>query len=794
MHSAGRLLPLRTAAVATHLCCSAPCREQLLRVTAERDALLLALQNLGDGACEGRPSATASIASSLASLVCAVADVMSADAHLATVEKQGKTTAGAVPLHRTIAAPPPMPELPTFHELQPNGYAHSTFDLCCECTETPVDLAAANVTSSIATSGGTAFANVSSVGLAEPLPLDSSIPAPLPVPVDCTIPASPPVSPRPPRDPDAFVISRRSVKSRARRVLLSCSDEEEGASIAAVETTVSPPVPVLSTPPAQEVHDVGSVVDGSTPTPGVRCSGPSWLSVQGWSRRIVLSDSEDEERAPPQHPQRIVLSDSGDEERATLQRPQPQAAILLDADAAVVPGNSLAASGRRRVRVISLLSDSDADGQGSAEDHCARESGQGVRSEPERCLSQNKPKARLAVSSSSSSKSSPERRSKRAAPRTIRSGRRDNLRGHGSGTGDERSSEESDSDLDGFIVPDSSCDSGSGATYSEGASGGSDNDNEYAPGGRERDPSSCSSSDRPASFRIGRRRVDESDIEDFTPQPAKGGGMSVRDRICSPGSSRGILSTPSKETPAALRRPALIPSWTQQKRGLRVLAPQLFREYNQLVFANQLPLELQLVWNPKLQRTAGYCAFITRGGKREARIELSEKVLDSEDRLRKTLAHEMCHAAQWLVDGVSKPPHGAAFWRWANIFTRHVPEMEVSTCHSYEIYYKFRYSCSSCANTFGRQTKSVDLARQCCARCKGKLALLGAFNRDGTQMKEREPTPFAHFVKANFGPLKKARPGDSHKELMAELGQWWKDGKEGGDENLSENLERALRL
>jgi predicted SprT family Zn-dependent metalloprotease len=226
-----------------------------------------------------------------------------------------------------------------------------------------------------------------------------------------------------------------------------------------------------------------------------------------------------------------------------------------------------------------------------------------------------------------------------------------------------------------------------------------------------------------------------------------------------------------------------------------VLAPQLFREYNQLVFANQLPPELQLVWNPKLQRTAGYCAFITRAGKREARIELSEKVLDSEDRLRKTLAHEMCHAAQWLLDGVSKPPHGAAFWRWAQIFTRHIPEMEVTTCHSYEIYYKFRYVCSSCANTFGRQTKSVDLGRQCCARCKGKLELLGAFNRDNTQMKERGPTPFAQFVKAHFAPLKKAWPGASHKELMAELGQRWKDGKGGAaDENLSDNLERALRL
>ena len=29
-------------------------------------------------------------------------------------------------------------------------------------------------------------------------------------------------------------------------------------------------------------------------------------------------------------------------------------------------------------------------------------------------------------------------------------------------------------------------------------------------------------------------------------------------------------------------------------------------------------------------------------------------MLDSHERLRSTLAHEMCHAAQWVLDGASK--------------------------------------------------------------------------------------------------------------------------------------------
>ena len=41
-----------------------------------------------------------------------------------------------------------------------------------------------------------------------------------------------------------------------------------------------------------------------------------------------------------------------------------------------------------------------------------------------------------------------------------------------------------------------------------------------------------------------------------------------------------------------------------------------------------------------------------------ARVELSSKVVDCPDRLRRTLAHELCHVAAWLIDHSSKPPHG----------------------------------------------------------------------------------------------------------------------------------------
>ena len=60
-------------------------------------------------------------------------------------------------------------------------------------------------------------------------------------------------------------------------------------------------------------------------------------------------------------------------------------------------------------------------------------------------------------------------------------------------------------------------------------------------------------------------------------------------------------------------------------------------------------------------------------------------------RLRSTLLHEMCHAAQWIVDGTHKPAHGKAFKKWAAVSMRKVRDVEVTTTHEYVIVYKFAW-------------------------------------------------------------------------------------------------------
>ena len=84
-------------------------------------------------------------------------------------------------------------------------------------------------------------------------------------------------------------------------------------------------------------------------------------------------------------------------------------------------------------------------------------------------------------------------------------------------------------------------------------------------------------------------------------------------------------------------------------------------------FESNLPTDMVITWNPRLTKTAGMC--IQRRFKltkkpdvsymfqtnteiediRASKIDLSTKVLDSSDRLRDTLIHEMCHAAAWVV-------------------------------------------------------------------------------------------------------------------------------------------------
>ncbi|XP_026796521.2 germ cell nuclear acidic protein [Pangasianodon hypophthalmus] len=200
------------------------------------------------------------------------------------------------------------------------------------------------------------------------------------------------------------------------------------------------------------------------------------------------------------------------------------------------------------------------------------------------------------------------------------------------------------------------------------------------------------------------------------------------------------------------------------KQSKEELTSKLYQLYNTTVFESKLPTDMSIKWNTKMRKTAGYCITgqerVT--GIRYARIELSVKVCDSADRLRDTLVHEMCHAATWLINNV-RDGHGP-FWKiYARKATLAHPELPMVTrCHSYDINYKYQYQCSRCKNTIGRHSKSLDTQRFVCALCTGQLVLL-------TPSNSRGPTPFATFVKENYGTVRQELAGQSHAEVMRKL-------------------------
>eukprot|EP01102_Stenamoeba_stenopodia_P001454 TRINITY_DN1125_c0_g1_i2.p1 TRINITY_DN1125_c0_g1~~TRINITY_DN1125_c0_g1_i2.p1 ORF type:complete len:151 (+),score=27.46 TRINITY_DN1125_c0_g1_i2:286-738(+) len=149
---------------------------------------------------------------------------------------------------------------------------------------------------------------------------------------------------------------------------------------------------------------------------------------------------------------------------------------------------------------------------------------------------------------------------------------------------------------------------------------------------------------------------------------------------------------------------------------------------------------MKIEWSVRLNKTAGktLCRKVATetvdasSGKRItkmvniASIELATKVVDDPDKLRSTLCHELCHAAAWLIDNNINPPHGPIFRKWASRAMHKYPGLKVSTCHNYEIKYKYQWRCSNsnCKQIVGRHSKSLDVSKVLCGRCSSSFVPL----------------------------------------------------------------------
>lgn len=208
-------------------------------------------------------------------------------------------------------------------------------------------------------------------------------------------------------------------------------------------------------------------------------------------------------------------------------------------------------------------------------------------------------------------------------------------------------------------------------------------------------------------------------------------------------------------------------------------------------------LAVTVTWSTKLRTTAGLtrlkrkAAYLQKEQNegacycRTAVIELSTKVIDDESRLRSTLLHELCHAAAWVVDGTMKPAHGSCFKKWAGKAMTAVPNVVVTTTHDYEIDYKYTWVCTipSCEFVVQRHSRSVDVTKHVCGRCKGRLQEVrkgksSSGKADFTPRKKAAPSAYNLFVKDHSTKVRERLEADSggkvtQPDVMKECARLW---------------------
>lgn len=242
---------------------------------------------------------------------------------------------------------------------------------------------------------------------------------------------------------------------------------------------------------------------------------------------------------------------------------------------------------------------------------------------------------------------------------------------------------------------------------------------------------------------------------------------------------KSFLASLSKDVSTEHADPKAIPYKVNYNTTKEELCKFLFKLFNEKVFDSKLPRDMPIEWSVRLRGTAGKCynkqSLKTLGNTvRSSRIVLATKILDSPDRLRDTLIHELCHAATWLINNVSDG-HGN-FWKaWANKATTVFPDLPpISRCHNYEIQTKYTYKCTTCGYSVGRHSKSLDLNKKRCGYCHGMFELLiNKVTKAGKVQKKtstKEPSGFALYVKENYHVVKQSGAG-KHGEIMKILGQ-----------------------
>ncbi|GAA5979850.1 hypothetical protein JCM11641_002717 [Rhodosporidiobolus odoratus] len=218
-----------------------------------------------------------------------------------------------------------------------------------------------------------------------------------------------------------------------------------------------------------------------------------------------------------------------------------------------------------------------------------------------------------------------------------------------------------------------------------------------------------------------------------------------------------------------------------------------------------LPDGIEVVWNKRLRNTAGRASWKTikhhspskslTTTRHLASIELATKVTDTEEKLKHTLSHELCHLAAWAIEGEMKPPHGRAFKLWAARIMQLRPDISITTTHSYEIVYKYRWKCLSgvCGKIFGRHSNSINPATHGCP-CGSRLVPIdkdgnvrpsavsggshaGSAGAGGMETPQRKKSKWQEFMVTQSPIIRASNPSLPQCEILKLVAEKWKIAK-----------------
>ncbi|KAH6606297.1 hypothetical protein Trco_005450 [Trichoderma cornu-damae] len=262
--------------------------------------------------------------------------------------------------------------------------------------------------------------------------------------------------------------------------------------------------------------------------------------------------------------------------------------------------------------------------------------------------------------------------------------------------------------------------------------------------------------------------------------------MYIKETNQNPGRNWDEPHVPRKTSPAQSNVPKTAPAPKQTKKSFDAKKCQLATDFLQQLDAHithgkigeltESTGGVKIVWSNTLKTTAGRANWRRESVKSKptsdngrmdekqyrhhSTIELAEKIIDDEQRLFNVIAHEFCHLANFMISGVTDNPHGKEFKVWAGKCSQLFGSqgVKVTTKHTYEIDFKYVWTCTACGCEYKRHSKSIDPQRHRC----------GALPRQTPALSE-----YQVFVKEQMKIVKGENPSSPQKEIMRMIADKW---------------------